>query len=184
MQISGLTYLPNYISNQEESELIALIDAQPWLTDLKRRVQHYGYKYDYKARRINLSMKVGDLPDWLSNIAKRLYEEGFFKEMPDQVIINEYEPGQGIAPHIDCEPCFEDTIVSLSLASGVTMDFIHPIQNEKTAIYLEPRSIIVLKGESRYDWQHSISARKSDTYKGKNIKRSRRVSLTFRKVIL
>jgi alkylated DNA repair dioxygenase AlkB len=131
MQISGLTYLPNYISNQEETKLISLINAQIWLTDLKRRVQHYGYKYDYKARRIDSSMKVGDLPKWLNDIAKRLYTDGYFKAMPDQVIINEYEPGQGISPHIDCEPCFEDTIVSLSLLSDVTMDFTNAIQAKK-----------------------------------------------------
>jgi alkylated DNA repair dioxygenase AlkB len=182
--IEGLVYVQNYISKDEEKKLVEIIDAQPWLDDLKRRVQHYGYRYNYKSRRIDLSMKVGNLPDWLNNLAQRLYAEGYFKEMPDQVIINEYEPGQGISPHIDCEPCFEDTVVSLSLASGITMDFIHTTNNEKIPVYLMPRSIVVLQGESRYKWQHSIPARKSDTNENKIIKRTRRVSLTFRKVIL
>jgi alkylated DNA repair dioxygenase AlkB len=182
LKIEGLTYLPNYLSKQEENALIELIDAQNWLTDLKRRVQHYGYKYDYRARRIDTSMKIGALPDWLNSLAKRLYTEGSFQNMPDQVIINEYESGQGISPHIDCQPCFEDTIVSLSLHSAAIMEFTKG--NVKIPILLEPRSAVILKGESRYDWTHGIAARKSDKYKGVVFQRKRRVSLTFRCVIL
>jgi alkylated DNA repair dioxygenase AlkB len=182
MQIPNLTYLPNFISEKKENELVQIIDTQSWLDDLKRRVQHYGYKYDYKARRIDTSMKIGSLPDWLGNIGKNLQNQGFFKQKPDQVIVNEYFAGQGIAAHIDCEPCFEDTIVSLSLLAPVYMDFTK--ENEKIPLWLEPRSIVVLQGESRYEWKHSIAARKSDTYNGLKINRERRISLTFRKVIL
>ena len=182
MKIQGLTYLPNYISSEEETQLLEMIDNQPWLDDLKRRVQHYGYKYDYKARRININMKVGDLPDWLAQIGAKLHAEGYFKEQPDQVIINEYEPGQGIAAHIDCEPCFEDTIVSLSLLSATTMNFSK--ENNSIPIVLEARSVVILQGESRYEWKHSIATRQSDKIDNQIIKRKRRVSLTFRKVIL
>jgi alkylated DNA repair dioxygenase AlkB len=182
MQIPNLTYLPNFISEKEENELVEIIDAQPWLDDLKRRVQHYGYKYDYKARRIDTSMKIGILPDWLENIGKNLQNQGFFKQKPDQVIVNEYFAGQGIAAHIDCEPCFEDTIISLSLLAPVYMDFTK--EDEKIPLWLESRSAVVLQGESRYEWKHSIAARKSDIHNGLKINRERRVSLTFRKVIL
>ena len=44
--------------------------------------------------------------------------------MPDQLIVNEYQPGQGISAHIDCEPCFKNTIVTVSLGSVYEMDFI------------------------------------------------------------
>lgn len=52
IDISGLSYIPDFISAQEQACLLSQIDQQPWLTDLKRRVQHYGYKYDYKARTV------------------------------------------------------------------------------------------------------------------------------------
>ena len=184
VKIEGLTYLPNYLSKQEENALIELIDAQNWLTDLKRRVQHYGYKYDYRSRRIDTSMKIGQLPDWLESLAKRLYTEGVFKSAPDQVIVNEYTIGQGITHHIDCEPCFEDTIVSISLGSSCVMDFKNPKTDEKIPLLLQPRSVVILKGESRYDWEHGIAARKSDKYEGVIYPRKRRISLTFRKVII
>ncbi|MBL7814551.1 MAG: alpha-ketoglutarate-dependent dioxygenase AlkB [Saprospiraceae bacterium] len=180
--IAGLSYHPNYISQEEEAFLFTQIDAQNWLLDLKRRVQHYGYKYDYRARRIDVSMKIGTLPSCLENIAKRLYTEGVFEDIPDQVIVNEYEPGQGISPHIDCEPCFEDTIVSISLNSTAVMEFCR--NNIKIPILLEPRSAVILKGESRYEWTHSIPARQKDVFENQVFQRKRRVSLTFRKVIL
>lgn len=182
--IPGLQYFENYLTKQEHDTLIRTIDSQPWLDDLKRRVQHYGFKYDYKSRRINLAMRIGQLPDWTMVIAHKLYVAGYFKSLPDQLIINEYMPGQGITPHIDCEPCFEDTIVSISLGSNCVMDFTNSLSQEKISMLLAPRSIVVLQGESRYNWTHGIAPRKTDKYKGYNYQRGRRISLTFRKTIV
>ncbi len=53
LNIPGLTYIPDFISAQEQDLILAQINQQPWLTDLNRRVQHYGYKYDYKARTVS-----------------------------------------------------------------------------------------------------------------------------------
>ena len=51
--ILGLELYPTFISIKEEKELLKFVDDSNWLNDLKRRVQHYGYKYDYRARKIN-----------------------------------------------------------------------------------------------------------------------------------
>jgi alkylated DNA repair dioxygenase AlkB len=101
--------------------------------------------------------------------------------MPDQVIINEYLPGQGISPHTDCIPCFGKTIASLSLGSPCVMDFCKGI--EKHSLMLERRSLLVLLDGARYEWQHGILARKTDKHDGQIINRTRRLSLTFRNVI-
>lgn len=180
--IAGLTVLPEFISQVDETRLLQTVTKQKWLQDLSRRVQHYGYKYDYKSRRIDASMKLGPMPHWISEVLAKLVARGYFSKTPDQMIVNEYLPGQGIAPHVDCEPCFEDTIASLSLGSGTVMNF-HQ-KSRKTEVYLPPRSIVVLKGESRYEWKHSIPKRKSDVIHGNRVKRTTRVSLTFRRVIL
>ncbi len=182
--IPGLSYIPNYIEGSESDRLLQIIDQQPWLTDLKRRVQHYGYKYDYKKRMLDYSMFLGELPDWIENIARRLYRDKLIKVVPDQAIINEYNPGQGISSHIDCIPCFTETIISLSLGSVCVMEFTHSKTKEKIALKLETRSLVVLKDEARYEWKHAIPPRKKDKYDGEQIERSRRVSVTFRKVIL
>jgi alkylated DNA repair dioxygenase AlkB len=183
-RIEGLTYIPDFITPAEKAALISTIDQQPWLSDLKRRVQHYGWKYDYTARRVDKSMRLEPLPDWLIDYCQRLYNDGLFPKIPDQVIINEYQPGQGIAPHVDCVPCFEETIASLSLGSHCVMEFTNPATGEKTNHLLEPRSLLIFSCNARYQWKHGIAARKADKYDGQIIQRGRRVSLTFRNVII
>ncbi|MDG1287859.1 MAG: alpha-ketoglutarate-dependent dioxygenase AlkB [Rickettsiales bacterium] len=180
----GLRYIPNFITPAEESTLLNNIDQQPWLNDLKRRVQHYGWKYDYTARRVDSTMRLGLLPNWLMDYCRRLYDEEHFPKLPDQVIINEYEPGQGIASHIDCVLCFEETIAALSLGSSCVMEFTNPDTSEKVAHMLEPRSLLISSGNARYQWKHGITARKTDKHEGQTIQRSRRISLTFRNVII
>jgi alkylated DNA repair dioxygenase AlkB len=183
--IKGLHYVPGLLSPAEHDALVGLIDGQPWLDDLRRRVQHYGYKYDDKARRIDASMRIADLPDWLKVLAVRLSQRGFFEQLPDQVSINEYLPGQGIDDHVDCPPCFADTIATLSLGSPCVMNFTCKDDvDEIFPLLLEPSSVVVLKDEARYDWMHGIDAVKYDDYQDRQIKRSRRISLTFRKVLL
>lgn len=183
-KIPGLSYFPNFITQSEEEFLLHIIDAQVWLGDLKRRVQHYGYKYDYAARRVSNDLKLGKLPSWVKDAANMLYSRSILAKMPDQVIVNEYKPGQGISPHIDCIPCFEDGIASLSLGSPCAMDFIHKQNQQKISILLEPRSLVVLKGDARFLWQHGIASRKTDYYNGTKFIRERRVSMTFRNVII
>ena len=41
----------------------------------------------------------------------------------DQLIVNEYQPGQGISPHIDNQTLFGDVVVSVSLSSNTIMTF-------------------------------------------------------------
>ena len=183
--IIGLEYHADFISRTEHNELLAIIDTQDWLNDLKRRVQHYGYKYDYKKRSIDNSMLIGPIPDWCRKIVNKIQMHGIIDFIPDQVIVNEYLPGQGISNHIDCEPCFNDTIISLSLGSTCVMHFTKKTNSQEVIpILLEPCSLVVLKNESRYDWMHGIKAVKTDNYYGQKILRKRRVSLTFRKVII
>lgn len=181
--IAGLTYIPDYISVNEAEQLLFKIDQQIWSTELKRKVQHYGYKYDYKKRLVDPSMNLGTLPSWLQNIAQRFYLEGLTEKIPDQAIANEYQPGQGIANHIDCVPCFGNTIISLSLGGTCVMEFTHGKTKAKIPVFLLPRSIIILQGAARYEWQHGIVARKTDKYQGRVFVRNRRVSLTFRNLL-
>jgi alkylated DNA repair dioxygenase AlkB len=178
----GLVHQDDYLTAADAAQLLAAVDAQPWLADLRRRVQHYGYRYDYRARAVDRSMFLGPLPAWVLPLAERLRAEGHFERLPDQLIVNEYEPGQGITPHVDCVPCFGPVIASVSLGSTCLMDFDR--DDAATALLLRPRSLLVFAGEARFEWRHSIRARRSDTVDGVRIARGRRVSLTFRTVLV
>ncbi|MCB1721709.1 MAG: alpha-ketoglutarate-dependent dioxygenase AlkB [Rhodospirillales bacterium] len=184
IDIPGLSCTPNYITAEKERELLETIDRQPWMGDLKRRVQHYGYKYDYVSRAVSPENYLGPLPEWLDRLGQKIHADGLFPDVPDQVIVNEYLPGQGIAAHVDRTTCFTNAIASLSLASPCIMQFANPETGEKKDVFLEARSLAVFADEARYNWTHGIAARKSDKIDGFKIERRRRVSLTFRKVIL
>lgn len=179
-RIPGLVVMRDFVTKEQEIDLLQTIDTQPWQHDLKRRVQHYGYRYDYQARAVTRHSYLGPLPPWGSDIAQRLIKDGHFDDLPDQMIVNEYLPGQGISAHIDCVPCFGPVVASLSLGSACVMIFRHPKHHQKFDIVLPQRSLAILTGPARYEWTHEIPARKSDIINGSRIPRDRRVSLTFR----
>src|SRR5437870_11377419 len=68
--INGLQYRSSLLTAAEQSQILATIDSQPWQRDLKRRVQHYGYPYDYKSRRLDRSMHLGELPVFVIEVAQ------------------------------------------------------------------------------------------------------------------
>jgi alkylated DNA repair dioxygenase AlkB len=122
---------------------------------------------------------VPPLPYWGRWLADRLLADGITNTPFDQMLVNEYQAGQGIAPHRDYAP-FGRRVVSLSLLSPCVMDFRHPASGRKERLLLEPRSPLVLSDEARYDWEHGIAPRKRDRWHGLPVKRGRRLSVTFR----
>ena len=174
----------DFVSELKAERLLEAIDASDWRADLKRRVQHYGWRYDYRKRHITADMRLGPLPDWLAELADRVGRDGGFGVAPDQVIVNEYLPGAGISAHVDCEPCFGPVIASLTLGGSAEMVFRKRSTGERLSVILEPANLLILSDEARYDWTHEIPARKSDVVEGARQTRTRRVSLTFRTVTL
>jgi len=175
--IPDLTYISNFISPEEQDSLLDIIDHESWSNALKRRTQHYGYKYNYTKKKVDDSLYLGPLPYWLNKYTTKLVDKGYFKELPDQVIINEYLSKQGISKHVDCVTCFTDTIASISLCAPCKMDFEQIGTSNKESILLDQRSLLILTGEARYNWMHSIEP------PCLWIPGGRRVSLTFRKII-
>jgi alkylated DNA repair dioxygenase AlkB len=123
-----------------------LLDTEgDWSSELKRRVIHYGYKYDYKSR--NAMERAKAIPGECEDVARRLLDAY------DQLIVNEYQPGQGISAHVD-SLAFEDGIASISLGSGVVMRFSQGASS--VDVWLPRRSVVLLTGDARFKWRHSI----------------------------
>lgn len=184
--IPGLSYFPDFLDQEAQSNALVAIDAPgaPWRDDLMRRVQHYGWRYDYKARTITRGMRIGPLPAWLHDLACKLTERtGLFDSVPSQVIVNEYLPGQGIAMHVDRD-CFGPAVATVSLGDEWLMDLrpLDPDAGGVESILLERGSALVMTGEARQNWLHGIAKRKRDRIPGGWHERQRRVSLTFRTV--
>ena len=98
----------------------------------------------------------------------------------NQLTVNEYRPGQGIGSHIDTPSAFGDGLISISLNSGTVMEFRRQGSDEKKLVHLPPRSLCLMSGPARYEWEHMIVSRMTDTVDGKIVPRNLRVSLTLR----
>ena len=177
----GLHYLPDFITPEEQAELVLAVDSAPWRSDLRRRVQHHGYVYDYRARTVRPEHYLGPLPDWGQKLAERLFAAtGLFSGVPVQAIVNEYVGSQGIAWHYD-SLAFGPEIATISLLEDWRMEFNPRYDRNLTHgardSLLETGSCLVMTGDSRYRWYHSIPRipREKD-----GTDRGRRISLTFR----
>lgn len=201
----GLMVVEEIISSEDEKMLLESVnwtedkDNQNFQKSLKhRRVKHFGYEFHYENNNVDKDKPLpGGLPDICDSILEKWLKEGFIRYKPDQLTVNQYEPGHGIPAHIDTHSAFEDEIVSLSLGSEIVMDFKHP-DGVTVPVLLPRRSLLVMTGESRYLWTHGITPRKFDTVQAsKNRKsgiitsdvgdltlnkRGVRTSFTFRKV--
>jgi len=177
--IAGLRYVADFIEMATHDELLAIVSCQKWHdVSGQRRMQFYGYTYDYLSHSIK---RTGKLPPWARRIARRIHEDGLSQRTPPQLAVNEYEPGQGIFTHVDAD-IFDDVVV-ISLGSPCVMDFVDSQSDESERLLVEPRSAMVLAGDARYRWKHGIAARSADEWEGRTIQRGRRVSLTFRNVL-
>eukprot|EP00058_Branchiostoma_floridae_P015335 XP_002600823.1 hypothetical protein BRAFLDRAFT_215107 [Branchiostoma floridae] len=170
-------------SNEQQQHM----DAEQALKH--RRVKHFGYEFRYDNNNVDKDKPLpGGLPDWCSQVIDRMMSGGHIKHRPDQITVNQYQPGQGIPPHVDTHSAFEDEISSLSLGGQTVMDFKHP-SGKRVAVVLPARSLLVMSGEARYLWTHGIIPRKMDPVpvKGQEdsitlARREVRTSFTFRKI--
>ena len=186
-EVSGLSVIQEYITSAEEDYLFKELDKLPWVVDFSRKLQYYGYRNE-REKPYDLVPIPQEIPECLSSLMGRVVEENLIYKRPEQVIINDYEPGQGIRPHFDRKDYFDNTIIGISLGSDCVMEFT-PVstkenKKEKVNIFIPRRSLYVLEDDARYKWHHGIPGRKNDKLgNGKVNVRKRRISITFRNVI-
>lgn len=172
--ISGLTLIKHAVDAKHQSQLLEFVNSGTWIGKgdkggINRRTQQYGYRHDYQSKTIH--QDVDPLPSWSLELCKYLLEKKWISELPNQLIINEYQEGQGIAAHSDSKT-FGPCIFSVSLGSPCTMTFRH--HSDSHAVVLHPGTFLKMERDARYKWTHEIAARKKSD--------GVRVSLTFRRV--
>ena len=70
VEIPGLHVIDEFVTEDEEKELIKKIDLGQWIKMTNRRVQHYGFEFIYGTNSINKDKKLNEFPDFFSNITK------------------------------------------------------------------------------------------------------------------
>ena len=73
VKINGLYIFEDFISEEEEKDLINNLDKNKWEKLTNRKVQHYGYEFIYGPNIINKENKIGGMPEFCSEIMKRNY---------------------------------------------------------------------------------------------------------------
>jgi alkylated DNA repair dioxygenase AlkB len=176
----GLVYVRDWLSLADQSEIVADIDKRPFGTQLARRVQHYGFRYDYIDSSVQQQGSAPPIPSKIASLARRLVDERHFVEIPNQVIVNEYLSDQGIGAHVD-RVSFGPEVATISLLESWPMTFKNR-EGLALDVLLEVGSLVLMTGAARYEWTHQIRPRKHDTHTGVKVQRIRRLSLTFRTV--
>jgi alkylated DNA repair dioxygenase AlkB len=177
--IAGLRYVPNYLDAATHDHLFQATDSQPWQHSHQgRRIQIYGYTYDLAKGGI---YRIGELPPWAAEISERVWRDCLMPDIPNQIVVNDYPPGAGIFMHVDAA-ALGDTVVSLSFGSTCIMELTEQNSAKVEELLLEPRSALVLAADARNEWKHSIPARYYDVWRGQDLMRGRRISVTLRAV--
>ena len=159
--VAGLVLAEKVISPDEERAIAAHIDAAP-LTPFqfgqwegKRLTMNYGSGYDYQRGAL---ADAPPLPEWLEDLRDRLAPlVGLDPGAVQQALLIRYDPGAGIGWHRD-RPQY-DKVIGLSLSAPAKLRLRWRIEGgfERRTVELPPRSLYLLSGEVRQEWEHSIA---------------------------
>ncbi len=165
----GLTYVEEFISEDEERSLLSLLGAIEFRAvtmhgqTARRTVRHFGLDYAYAGGELVATDPLPQEMAWLRERCAALIE----RDPQDlvQVLVSRYPEGAGIGWHRDA-PMFGSKIAGVSLLAPCRMRFQRTVGGERgvAALELARRSAYLLSGKARWSWQHSIPAAKELRY--------------------
>lgn len=150
LEEKGLTLVSDFITEEEEKELLDNIGTSPINEEQKKRnsVKRYGSKLPYST-----FMVSDTIPDYLKKICEKLYSTGKLDTVPNSVTVNEYYRGQSIPYHVDSLP--SGRIISIiSLLSDTEMSFKQ--KDTEIKVVIPRRSLVQMNNEVRYRWKHGV----------------------------
>jgi alkylated DNA repair dioxygenase AlkB len=158
----GFVYRHNLISVDEERHLLegfGRLSFKPFAFQGftgNRRALSFGWEYNFNTREFR---PAAEIPSFLLPV--RNHAARFAKLDPNElghVLLLEYPPGAGIGWHKD-KPQF-GKVIGVSLLSECNFRFRKKAGAtwERASIVAEPRSVYLLDGPSRTEWEHSIPA--------------------------
>ena len=169
----GLRFIPEFITEAEERDLVAAIEKIEFReirmhgVVARRTSAHFGLDYDYDTFKLTPAQPQPAAFDPARERSAALINVA--AEDLVETLVNRYPPGAAIGWHRD-SPAF-GVVVGVSLLSACRMRFQRGsgTARETAALELPPRSAYVLDGPARTSWQHSIPPA-----------RALRYSITFR----
>ena len=156
----GLGYEPGFLSEEEQAALVGRIATLPFREFKfhgflgKRRTVSFGHHYAFDGSGLHEAEPV---PDFLEAVLRRA--AGFAEVEPEALrhaLVTEYAPGAGIGWHRD-KPVFGD-VLGVSLLAPARLRFRRKQGAgwERANVIAAPRSVYLLRGPARDEWEHSI----------------------------
>ena len=151
----------------------------------KPLLQDYGPKVNFKRRKVKMGCFAG-LPSFSCELVERMRAE--VEDMGDFTPVElcnlDYRPERGAAidPHMDDSWIWGERLVTINLLSHTILTFTrthdhthsdHTHSSWEIHVHMPRRSLIVVSGQARFQWQHSIQRRHVT---------SRRVAVTLREL--
>jgi alkylated DNA repair protein alkB family protein 8 len=192
LEKQGLFYYPEAIGLDQEQRLLIETDRwfrhQPSQPLRTRATLHFGHTFVPEKLTVDSAIETPVVPKLIEETVRLVLE----RHHPaladwnfDQVTVNRYRPGGGIARHVDTHSCFCEPIAILSLESPTVIQFSHQRTSFGLDLWLPNRSLLVMTGPSRYQWCHKIACRRTDLDHEKRVlHRGARTSITVRQVRL
>jgi alkylated DNA repair protein (DNA oxidative demethylase) len=156
----GLHYTSELIDRDEERALVDAVAALPFAPfqfhgfEGNRRTVSFGLHYAFDGS----GLRAADpIPDFLMPVRdKAAAFAGVDPRALMHLLVIEYAPGAGIGWHRD-RPVF-DEVVGISLLAPARLRFRRKAgaKWERHAVIVEPRSVYLLTGAAREEWEHSI----------------------------
>lgn len=167
----GFSYFENFISAEEEKALLKEIESVELHSfqfqgyEARRRVASFGYDYSFEKGSLS---KGKDIPSVFGFLLDKVADKtSLRKEQFAELLVTEYPEGSVINWHRDAPPF--DLVAGISLLSACTFR-LRPYdkqQQKRSSVIsfkVEQRSLYIIDGLSRTDWQHSIAPVKKIRY--------------------
>jgi alkylated DNA repair protein (DNA oxidative demethylase) len=157
----GLSVAPDFLSPEEEAALAGQLDALPFKPFEfhgflgKRQTVSFGWSYRFDGSGLG---EAAPIPSWLHPVRARAAAfAGLAPDALEHALLVKYEPGAGLGWHRD-RPVFGD-VIGISLLSPAPLRFRRKIgaKWQRFTLPAEPRSIYLLRGPSRTEWEHSLA---------------------------
>jgi alkylated DNA repair dioxygenase AlkB len=156
----GLLFEFEIMTPEEEKLYLNVIKTLPFESyrmhgvDARRRVALYGIHYSAGPAAM---MRASDFPPSLKPLRARAAElAGVPPSVLSESLVTEHGLGAGIGWHRDSPPF--GIVAGISLGGGCRLRFKREKEDERKTwnIELPSRSLYVMTGQAREEWQHSI----------------------------
>lgn len=167
----GFQYVPEFITRAEEEQLVEEISRHTLHTftfqgyEAKRKVASFGQDWSFEKRELSPGKEIpAAFQPLIGKVADRL---SLKRESFSELLLTEYPAGSVINWHRDAPPF--DLIAGISLLSDAVFR-LRPHAKEKQgrgsiiSFPVHRRSLYVIAGPSRTEWQHSIAPVKQTRY--------------------